>query len=135
MIAGLSLPRRDDIKLSAGRYTTLVLVNELAIGVSKVLPSNRGPQFMGPYMLTAGNNMAISTDLYERVGGFTHTSIEQAHEDHELIQAVRQTTDKYVFDRRLRVYTSARRFERWGLKNTAKWYAGHFYKPDQVDIR
>ena len=138
MIAGLSLPRTDDLKIGVRRYVALVLANELAIVFGKLRKSNQGGEFLGPYMMTSGNNVAITSKLYETVGGFARTSIEEAHEDRLLIMAVRRITDKYRFDRGMRVYASARRIEKWGIINTLKWYAGHHYRPEtvaEVDVR
>ena len=39
--------------------------------------------------MAAGNNLAITSDLYLRVGGFKRTRIEELHEDHALMLAVR----------------------------------------------
>jgi len=138
MIAGLSLPRTDDAKISPVRYSTLFLANELAIAFGKCRKSNRGPEFLGPYMMTSGNNLAISTNLYQKVGGFAHTSIEEAHEDRLLIMAVRRVTNAYRFDRSMRVFASARRIQKWGVVNSLRWYAGHLYRPEtvaEVDVR
>jgi glycosyltransferase involved in cell wall biosynthesis len=138
MLAGCTLPRRDDTNIGWLRYLALVLTNELAIAFGKFRPRNFGSEFKGPYMMTSGNNVAISASLYEAVGGFAHTSIEEAHEDRLLIQAVRRLTNKYRFDRSMLVYASARRIQKWGIRNSLKWYAGHYYRPasvNEVDVR
>jgi len=124
MIAGWSLPRTDDTKVGPLRFAVLLLANELAILFGKLRPSNFGPEFKGPYMMTSGNNVAISTALYEQVGGFAHTAIEEAHEDRLLIMAVRRVTNRYRFERKMRVYASARRIQKWGVVNSSNGMPG-----------
>jgi hypothetical protein len=98
-------------------------------------PSNYGNGRRGIHWLPVGNNLAISAELYERVGGFPRTKIEELHEDHALMLAVRSHTTNYGFRRRVRVYASARRLEAWGMANTLRWYRNHDYRPPEVDIR
>jgi glycosyltransferase involved in cell wall biosynthesis len=135
LIAGMSHPRTDDQPISRGRATLLRAVNETAIFFGKVRPSNFGSQFRGPYMMVAGNNVALTAELYLEAGGFTRTAIEDVHEDRELIQAVRLITDKYSFHRDVVVLTSARRIQAWGVARSLLWYAGHYFRPEHVDIR
>ncbi len=134
LIAGWTKPRRDE-NLSALQYVLLIFLTELAMVFGRVRPSNRGPQFMGPYLMTQGNNVAFTSALYERVGGFTRTAIEEGHEDRALILAVRQVTDRYEFRRDVVVRASARRLQAWGVKRSLTWYAGHLFNAENVDIR
>jgi glycosyltransferase involved in cell wall biosynthesis len=134
LIAGWTKPRRDE-NLSAPRYVFLMFLTELAMVFGKVRPSNRGPQYLGPYVMTQGNNVAFTSALYERVGGFTRTAIEEGHEDRALILAVREVTDRYEFRRDVVVRASARRLQAWGVKRSLQWYAGHLFNVENVDIR
>lgn len=134
-VAGLTWPRRDDFKISNLRMLQLILVNEFAILFVALRPSNYGRNYRGVHRMAAGNNLAITSDLYLRVGGFKRTRIEELHEDHALMLAVRSVTTNYALKRRVRVYASARRLAAWGLLNSLRWYRNHDYRPPQVDIR
>lgn len=135
MVLGLTSPRRDDIPISRLRYLRLLLINELAILFVVFRPSNYGEGRRGIHWLPVGNNLALSADLYQRAGGFQRTKIEELHEDHALMLAVRRVTTNYRFSRRVRVFASARRLEAWGIVNTLRWYRNHDFRPNQVDIR
>lgn len=134
LIAGQMLPRPDEdySPTSAGFLLGLV---EVAAWFGRLRPGNRGPQYLGPYMMTAGCNMAITAELYERSGGFPRTRIEDLHEDRALVNAVRTITTDYATRRDVRVRVSARRARAWGVLRTLGWYADHRYRPDIVDIR
>jgi glycosyltransferase involved in cell wall biosynthesis len=135
MIAGNILPRTDDINVSAFRKFVLTNMVPLASWFGRVRPSNKGPQYKGDYVMVAGCNVAITTDLYEEVGGFTRTRIEDAHEDRALVNAVREVTADYGYFKESLIYCSARRVEAWGVVRTLGWYANHYYRPEKVDIR
>lgn len=137
-VGGLTLPRRDDIAVGPVRYRFLCAVNEFAIWCGRFLPENRGPQYRGPYVMVAGNNLAIASELYERVGGFPRKAIEDTHEDRDLTNAVRRVTDRYGLHRSMVVSMSVRRIQVWGLVRSLAWYAGHRYRPgagSAVDVR
>lgn len=134
-IAGISYPRTDDTHIGSARATVLRAVNEVAIAFGRLRPSNFGRQFKGPYIMVSGNNLAVTAELYETVGGFTRTAIEEAHEDRNLIQAVRLVTDQYEFRRDVIVHASARRIQTWGIARSLRWYAGHYFNPKEVDLR
>ncbi|PYY32725.1 glycosyltransferase family 2 protein [Curtobacterium sp. MCJR17_055] len=135
---GLTLPRRDDLPVGPLRYRFLCVVNEVAIWCGRLLPENRGRQYQGPYVMVAGNNLAITSELYERVGGFPRTAIEDTHEDRDLTNAVRRVTDRYGLHREMVVTMSVRRIAVWGIVRSLAWYAGHRYRPrstSTVDVR
>jgi glycosyltransferase involved in cell wall biosynthesis len=135
MIAGNILPRTDDLELSTLRKAVITYTVPVAAWFGRVRKTNRGPQFKGPYVMTAGCNVALTAELYEQVGGFTRTRIEDVHEDRALVNAVRQVTKDYGFYKQSVIYCSARRVEAWGLIRTLGWYADHYYRPEKVDIR
>jgi hypothetical protein len=95
----------------------------------------RGPQFKYPYLMVAGNNLAITADLYLRAGGFPRRAIEQEHEDRALAERVRTLTQRVAVKPDVIVYNSIRRLRRYGYLNTLRWYSGHHYRPDIVDVR
>ncbi|MFI7587512.1 glycosyltransferase family 2 protein [Spongisporangium articulatum] len=135
LVSGQLLPRLDEPDVK--RYQRWVLLGavELASAVGKVRPGNRDPEYLGPYVMTPGCNMAITADLYLRAGGFPRTKIEDLHEDRALVNAVRKLTTAYGLRRYVRVRGSSRRVGAWGLRNTLAWYADHRYRPEHVDIR
>lgn len=135
MVLGLTWPRRDDIPMPRWRYLQLIVLNELTIIYVVFRPSNYGHGRRGIHWLPVGNNLAISAKLYQDAGGFPRTRIEELHEDHALMLAVRSCSTNYAFKRRVRVYASARRLQAWGMVNTLRWYRNHDYRPPEVDIR
>jgi len=134
LVGGELVPRHDE-GLSLARRILLRGAVELAEAFGRLRPGNRAAEYLGPYMMAAGCNVAITADLYERAGGFPRTAIEDLHEDRALVNAVRRLTGRYARRRDVVVYGSSRRVNAWGLKNTLLWYKDHAYKPDHVDIR
>jgi glycosyltransferase involved in cell wall biosynthesis len=134
LVAGSLLARTDE-GVSLGRRTLLSVAVEVAAAFGRFRPGNRGPQYLGPYVMAPGCNMAITAALYEAAGGFPRTAIEELHEDRALVNAVRQLTTRYGLRRDVRVRGSVRRVRAWGLARTLAWYADHRYRPEIVDIR
>lgn len=134
LVAGQLLPRTDE-GVSAWRRAVLLGAVEVAAAFGRVRPGNRGPDYLGPYVMAAGCNLAITAALYERAGGFPRTAIEEVHEDRALVNAVRLVTRAYGRRRDVRVRCSARRVRAWGLRRTLAWYADHRYSPALVDVR
>ena len=95
----------------------------------------RGPQFRYPYFMAAGNNLAISADLYVQSGGFPRSTLLELNEDRVLSETVRTLTDKAERRSDIIVYNSARRLHAYGVLNTLRWYRNRGYRPDVVDIR
>jgi glycosyltransferase involved in cell wall biosynthesis len=134
LVGGELVPRRDE----GLRLRTRVLLRGavfLAEAFGRVRKANRGAEYRGPYMMAAGCNVAITSELYLAAGGFPRTAIEDVHEDRALVNAVRRITGNYARKRDVVVYGSSRRVTAWGLKNTLLWYKDHEYRPDHVDIR
>ena len=134
MVGGELVPRRDE-GLSWWTRAVLRGAVELAEAFGRVRPGNRGPEYLGPYMMAAGCNVGITAELYQAAGGFPRTRIEEVHEDRALVNAVRRITRDYARRRDVVVQGSSRRVRAWGLKNTLLWYKDHAYRPEVVDIR
>lgn len=135
MIAGRITARMDDTNITIHDARKFNLVVPVAAWFGKIRPLNKGRQFKGSYMMTAGCNLAIESSLYLESGGFPRTKIEDVHEDHVLINRVRVITSDYKYLKAMHVEVSARRIDKWGIINTLKWYANHSYKPEVIDIR
>lgn len=135
MIAGAILARLDDTNISKQKAKFFDFLVPFAALFGKLRPLNRQPGMHGTYVMTAGCNMAISAELYEKCGGFPRTKIEEVHEDRVLINRVRMLTPNFGYYPKVKVNVSARRITEWGVVNTLRWYANHSYCPPHVDIR
>src|SRR5205085_1754824 len=92
LLAGTIGPRLDEEPLRFGEATLLRLVIAIGAWFGHLRPSNRGRSYLTGFIMVAGNNLAITADLYLRCGGFARTSIEEAHEDLALLNAARRIT-------------------------------------------
>lgn len=135
MIAGSIGPRLDEEPLRFGEATLLQLVVTVGAWFGRVRPSNRDRRYLTGYVMTAGNNLAITADLYLKCGGFPRASIEEMHEDLALVNAARLITPNIAQRSDMVVLNSLRRLRRWGLWRTVLWYWDHRWRPDEVDIR
>lgn len=135
MISGRITARMDDTNITLKDAKKFNRVVPVAAWFGKIRPLNKGKQFKGSYMMTAGCNVAIESALYLECGGFPRTKIEDVHEDHVLINRVRVVTSAYKYLKSMHVEVSARRIDKWGIINTLKWYANHSYRPEVIDIR
>lgn len=133
-VGGELIPRADEGLSPITRWTLRGAVH-LAEAFGRVRSGNRGPQYLGPYMMAAGCNVGITAELYLAAGGFPRTAIEDLHEDRALVNAVRMLTKAYARRGDVVVYGSSRRVNAWGLRNTLLWYKDHAYRPEHVDIR
>jgi glycosyltransferase involved in cell wall biosynthesis len=134
-IAGRITPRRDEFDIPVWKYNALDAAVVIATVFGKIRKENKGPEYKGPYIMSAGCNVAITADLYKECGGFPRTKIEDVHEDRALVNNVRKVTDKYKSCKDILVYSSSRRVQEWGLWNTLMWYKDHSFRPEVVDIR
>ena len=133
-LGGLLVARRDEGEPLWRRQLMQGAVT-LAVAFGKLRPGNRGPQYLGGYIMAPGCNLAITAETYVAAGGFPRTKIEDLHEDRALVNAVREITARYAERRDVVVAGSSRRVQAWGLKNTLLWYKDHAYRPPVVDIR
>ncbi len=134
LVGGELVPRRDEGLPAPTRWLLRGAVH-LAEAFGRIRPGNRDAEYRGPYMMAAGCNVGITSELYERAGGFPRTAIEDLHEDRALVNAVRKLTDRYARRNDVVVFGSSRRVQAWGLPKTLLWYKDHAYKPEHVDIR
>lgn len=131
--AGVIRPRTDEGPVPWTRRALLGAMIWAAERYGRL--HRRGPQFRYPYFMAAGNNLAITAELYLRAGGFPRTAIEEAHEDRALSECVRTLTGRARVVREAVVYNSARRVRAYGALNTLRWYRNHGYRPAVVDVR
>ena len=132
-VAGKIKPRSDERTVTPGRRALIRLALWMAENYGKI--HRRGTRFRYPYFMVAGNNLAISADLYLQSGGFPRSSLEELNEDRALSEKVRTLTSKAALRDDLIVYNSVRRLHAYGVINTLRWYRNRGYHPDVVDIR
>jgi len=135
LAGGQTRARTDDFRVTTRERVVLAAVVRFGRVVARFRSDRRGAEFLGPYLLIAGFNTAITADLYQRCGGYPRTAIEDAHEDRELMNRVRRVTRAYGRRRDMVVHCSLRRIKAWGLRNTLAWYTDHAYRGDVVDVR
>lgn len=85
----------------------------------RLRPANRGPHFRTQYAMHAGNNMALTADLYERCGGMPR---RPSPTDRTFLNAMRRHTDRIEQRRGMVSENSLRRFDAYGVLGTARWY-------------
>ncbi|MDX6738926.1 glycosyltransferase family 2 protein [Actinocorallia sp. A-T 12471] len=135
MVSGPLRPRTDEFRLRFWERRLLPAVVSVAATFGRFRPGNRDPEYLGPYVMMPGCNLAITAELYEKAGGFPRTRIEDVHEDRALVNRVRKITRAYGLRKDMTVYGSVRRLRAYGLTGTLAWYADHRYTPTVVDIR
>jgi glycosyltransferase involved in cell wall biosynthesis len=117
MVVGQLRARRDENGI-LGRAGFRVLV-ALGNALGKLRPSNRDAAFRAPYRMHAGNNMAITAELYLAVGGMPR---RPAPTDQAFRNRVRRHTSSIVYSRAMVVENSTRRLATYGVLGTARWY-------------
>jgi glycosyltransferase involved in cell wall biosynthesis len=119
MAYGRLRARRDENGLVA-RAAFRVLVG-VAAAAAPLRPANRGTgEHLAPYRLHAGNNMAITADLYLAMGGMPRD--ESVATDRILFDRVRRHTAAVRRCRPMLVENSTRRLRAYGVVGTALWY-------------
>ncbi len=119
--AGLACGRitaRHDEHGPAGRAFFALLVG-LAAAFGRVRPAHRDDGYLAPYRMHAGNNMAVTADLYEACGGMPR---RPSPTDRLFLNRVRRTTSSIVHCRTMVVENSTRRLRAYGVLRTARWY-------------
>jgi glycosyltransferase involved in cell wall biosynthesis len=120
MACGRIVARRDEEGL-AGRAGFRGLV-WIATAFGRLRPAHRRRHgYLAPYRMHAGNNMAITTALYETVGGMPR---QRSQTDRDFLNRVRRHTSAIAQSRAMTVENSTRRLRAYGLRRTAVWYLG-----------
>jgi glycosyltransferase involved in cell wall biosynthesis len=118
MVCGRITARADEHG-RIGRAFFRVLVG-LAAAFGRIRPANRaGGEYLAPYRMHAGNNMAIRADLYLRVGGMPR---RPSPTDRTFLNRVRRHTAAIVHCGGMVVENSTRRIRSYGIVGTARWY-------------
>jgi hypothetical protein len=130
LACGRIVARRDEHGL-VGRAFFRVLVS-LAAAFGRLRPAHRGDEFLAPYRMHAGNNMAITAELYQACGGMPR---RPSPTDRTFLNRVRRTTTAIVHRRDMVVANSTRRIRAYGVVGTAKWYLDRGSGPLTTDPR
>ncbi|MEV6349265.1 glycosyltransferase [Actinoplanes sp. NPDC051851] len=117
LVCGRITARRDEHGI-AGRAVFAGLVG-LAAAFGRLRPAHRGSGFLAPYRMHAGNNMAITAELYQACGGMPR---RPSPTDRLFLNRVRRTTASIVHSRTMVVENSTRRLRAYGVIRTARWY-------------
>lgn len=120
LVCGRIVARRDE-EGPGGRAAFRCFV-AIATAFGWLRPSHhRRHGYLAPYRMHAGNNMAITTELYEAIGGMPR---QRAETDRDLLNRVRRHTASIEQCRAMTVENSTRRLRAYGLRRTAQWYLG-----------
>ncbi|MFD8631114.1 glycosyltransferase [Streptomyces sp. NPDC059533] len=118
LVCGRITARRDEHG-PLGRTGFGVLVR-LAALFGRLRPEHaRRKGYKAPYRMHAGNNMAITSELYLAVGGMPR---RPSPTDRLFLNAVRRHTDRISHCRAMVVENSTRRLRAYGVAGTARWY-------------
>ena len=117
LACGRITARRDEHgPVGRAAFRSLVV---LAAAFGRVRPAHRGPEYLAPYRMHAGNNMAITAELYQACGGMPR---RPSPTDRTFLNRVRRTTPAIVHSRKMVVANSTRRLSAYGVVGTARWY-------------
>ncbi|MFZ3493903.1 glycosyltransferase family A protein [Streptomyces sp. 5.8] len=129
LVCGRIVARRDEHG-PLGRAGFGVLVR-LAWLFGRLRPEHaRRRGYRAPYRMHAGNNMAITAELYLAVGGMPR---RPSPTDRLFLNAVRRHTDRITRCRAMVVENSTRRLRAYGITGTARWYLGRGSGPHGTD--
>jgi glycosyltransferase involved in cell wall biosynthesis len=117
LACGRIVARRDEHG-PAGRAAFRALVGTAAL-FGRLRPAHRSGEYLAPYRMHAGNNMAITAELYEACGGMPR---RPSPTDRTFLNRVRRTSPAIVHSRRMVVANSTRRIRAYGVVGTARWY-------------
>ncbi|MCX4753960.1 glycosyltransferase family 2 protein [Kitasatospora purpeofusca] len=131
LVCGRVTARRDEHG-PAGRAVFLVLV-ALGAFFGRIRPAHhRRHGYLTPYRMHAGNNMAITAELYLAVGGMPR---RPSPTDRMFINRVRRHTTAITQRRDMVVQNSTRRIRAYGVVGTARWYLERGAGTRAVDVR
>jgi glycosyltransferase involved in cell wall biosynthesis len=131
-VVGRIEPRRD-AGFKAADAVVLPFLIWISEAYGRVFRAGRG--FKTGWVLVAGNNLAITSSLYERCGGFPRSHFTEEGEDRALADRVRLVTDRIVKRDDVLVFNSIRRVRAYGYVNTLLWYWDRKFRPPVVDVR
>ncbi|GAB2696654.1 glycosyltransferase family 2 protein [Thalassiella azotivora] len=121
MVCGHLVARRDE-NGPLGRAGFALMVRAAAL-FGRVRPAHRrrpdGSRYLAPYRMHAGNNMAITADLYGRCGGMPR---RPSPTDREMLNRARAHSAAIVHRRDMVVENSTRRIAAYGVVGSARWY-------------
>jgi glycosyltransferase involved in cell wall biosynthesis len=138
LVGGRIRARRDDVSLRWRERAYLPAITAVARLFGRVRPSNRGREYLCPYVMCVGNNLAVAAGVYEASGGFPRLAIEELPipNDRALVNRVRKVSSRVRYAPEVVVYNSIRRLRAYGLRRTLSWYASHRRDDGtEVDIR
>ncbi|GAA0511430.1 glycosyl transferase [Paractinoplanes deccanensis] len=130
MACGKITARADEHGPVGRGFFRLLVV--LAAAFGRVRPAHRTAEFKAPYRMHAGNNMAITAELYLACGGMPR---RPSPTDRTFLNRVRRTTADIVHSRDMVVANSTRRIRAYGVVGTAKWYLDRGSGPRTADPR
>ena len=130
LVCGRITARRDEHG-PAGRALFAALVT-VAATFGRLRPAHRAAGYLAPYRMHAGNNMAITAELYQACGGMPR---RPSPTDRTFLNRVRRTTAAIVHNRAMVVENSTRRLRAYGVVGTAKWYLDRGSGSRTVDPR
>ena len=117
MVCGRITARRDE----HGRWGRLFFAGLVGLAAlfGRLRPAHRSAEYLAPYRMHAGNNMAITASLYQACGGMPR---RPSPTDRTFLNRVRRTTAAITHNRAMVVENSTRRLRAYGVVGTAKWY-------------
>lgn len=129
VVCGASLPRPDE---NPGLLERRVLpgVHRVLVRVGARLPGNRGPEYLGPFVLCHGHNMALTAQTYLACGGSPRQPLLAEADDVVLLNRARRQTAAVVRAEEVRVQASNRRLRQWGAARTLLWHWDRRFRPN-----
>lgn len=117
LVCGHLVARRDENRPAARAAFRGMVVAAALFG--RYRSKNRGPDHLVPYQMHAGNNMAITADLYLRCGGMPRMP---SPTDRTFLNRVRRCTTRIQQRRAMVSENSMRRIHAYGVLGSARWY-------------
>jgi glycosyltransferase involved in cell wall biosynthesis len=117
LVCGHLVARRDENGALARAAFRGMVVGAALFG--RYRAKNRGADYLVPYQMHAGNNMAITADLYERCGGMPRMP---SPTDRTFLNRVRRCTTAIQQRRMMVSENSMRRIDAYGVVGAARWY-------------